>query len=248
MMHAATHQVESAPVTQLLNYCAAKNLICELTISTTPTLILPRRGGPPSKPAYHVQDMASDQAQTKAIRRRTLRETFPPPLNQIALRHVDAVAALDDDRRLILSQATQKTDLRHAATFIDVFNKGVVLIQNADDLIALIPSPSAKEAEKSVSESNPADVTYLANLLLKCYPDMPRTSADALAKARAMEGPLQVVRATRNALNKAGSDFAVITLLTLFEEKSNELKDLINKNPAFVKAIQLSRPNWQSGY
>ena len=196
-----------------------------------------------------MQDMASDQAQTKAVRRRSLREAFPPPLNQIALRHVDSVAALDDDRRLILSQAIQKTDLRYAATFIDVLNKGAVLIQNEDDLIALVPSPNAKETKKSigktnVSESNPADTDYLVNLLLKCYPDMPRTSADALARAHVMEGPLHVVRATRNAMHKANSDFAIITLFTLFEDKSNELKELINQNPAFVKAIQLSRPNW----
>lgn len=199
-----------------------------------------------------MQDMASDQAQTKAIRRRTLREAFPPPLNQIALRHVDSVAALDDERKLILSRAIQKTDLRYAATFIDVLNKGAVLIQNEDDLIALVPSPNAKETKKSigktnVSESNPADTDYLVNLLLKCYPDMPRTSANALARAPVMEGPLQVVQATRNAMNKAGSDFAVITLFTLFEEKSIELKKLINANSAYVKAIQLSRPNWISG-
>lgn len=196
-----------------------------------------------------MQDMASDLAHTKALRRRTLREAFPPPLDQIALRHVDSIAALDDAGILILSQAIQKTDLHHAAAFIDVLNKGAVHIQNADDLIALVPSPSRKEAEKptgdtNVSKFNPADTDYLVNLLLKCYPDMPRTSADALARAHVMEGPLQVFRATRNAMNKAHSDFAIITLFTLFEEKSNELKELINGNPAFVKAIQLSRPNW----
>jgi len=196
--------------------------------------------------------MSSDLAQTKALRRRALRESFPYPLDQIALRHVDSVAALDDVRKLILSQAIQKTELRHAANFINVLSKGAVLIQNADDLIAFIHSPSAKEAVKpisntNVSESYPADTDYLVNLLLKCYPDMPRTSADALARAHVMEGPLEVVRATRDAINKANSDFAIITLFTLFEEKSNELKDFINGNPAFVKAIQLSRPNWKSG-
>lgn len=72
--------------------------------------------------------MTSDLAQTKALRRRTLRDSFPPPLNQIALRYVDSIAALDDDRRLILSKAIQKTDLRFAATFIDVLT--LVHLQN----------------------------------------------------------------------------------------------------------------------
>ena len=86
------------------------------------------------------------------------------------------------------------------------------------------------------------------NLLLKCYPDMPGTSANALARADVMEAPLQVVRVTRNAIEEARSDFVIVTLFTMFEEKLNELKDLINGNPAFIKAIQLSRPNWKSGH
>jgi len=229
--------------------------------------------GDPPLNLFIMQEMTSDQAQTKAIRRRALRETFPPPLNQLALRHVDSVVALDDDRRLMLSQAIQKTSLRHAATFIDVLNRGTAFIQHADDLIALIPSPTVKKSgqpigDTELSKPNPADTDYIVNLLLKCYPDMPRTSADALARAHVMEGPLHVVRATRNAMHNANSDFAIITLFTLFEdksnelkelinsdfaiitlftlfeEKSNELKELINGNPAFVKAIQLSRPNW----
>jgi len=201
---------------------------------------------------FIMQGMTSDLAQTKAVRRKTLREGFPHHPNQIALRHVDSVAALDNDRKLILSRAIQKSDLRYAATLIDILNKGAVLIQNADDLIAFIHSSSTNEAEKrigntNVGESYLADTDYLENLLLKCYPDMPRNSADALVRTHVMEGPREIVRATCDALNKANSDFAIITLFTLFEEKSNELKGLINGNPAFIKAIQLSRPNWKSG-
>lgn len=194
--------------------------------------------------------MTSDLAQTKAIRRRTLRDTFPYPLNQIALRHVDSVAALDDDRRLILSKAIQKTDLRYAATFVEAFNKGGDHIQNEDDLVALISPPPTKEVESPIDyteagEVDPADTDYLTNLLMKCYPDMPPASADALARAGVMETALRVVQETRNALNQANSDFVVVTLFTLFEEKLHELSELINGNPAFIKAIQLSRPDWK---
>jgi len=194
--------------------------------------------------------MTSDLAQTKAIRRRTLRDTFPHPLNQIALRHVDSVAALDDDRRLILSKAIRKTDLRHAATFVDALNKDGDRIQNEDDLVALIPSTPAKEVESTIettdaNEVDPFDRDYLVTLLMKCYPDMPPASADALARADVMEISLRVVQETRNAIDEAISDFVVVTLFTLFEEKLNELKELINRNPAFIKAIQLSRPDWK---
>jgi len=194
--------------------------------------------------------MTSDLAQTKANRRRTLRDAFPHPLNQIALRHVDSVAALDDDRRLILSKAIQKTDLRYAGTFVDALNKDGDRIQNEDGLVALIPATPVKEVESpidntDVNEIDPADRDYLMNLLMKCYPDMPPTSADALARADVMETSLRVVQETRNAIDAANSDFVVVTLFTLFEEKLNELRELINGNPAFIKAIQLSRPDWK---
>ena len=196
--------------------------------------------------------MTSDLAQTKAARRRTLRDAFPYPLNQIALRHVDSVAALGDAQRGILSKAIQKTDLRHAATFIDVLNNGAVLIHSEADLITLIPSTTPKAGEKLIDRTDanqvdPRDTDYLMNLLLKCYPDMPNVSANALARANVMKAPQQVARATRNAIEEANSDFVVVTLFTLFEEKLDELKELINDNHAFVKAIQLSRPDWKSG-
>ena len=194
--------------------------------------------------------MTSDLAQTKAIRRRTLRDAFPYPLNQIALRHVDSVAALDDDRRIILSTAIQKTDLCYAATFIDALNKDGDRIQNEDDLVALISSTQAREVERPIdttdaNEVDPVNKDYLVSLLMKCYPDMPPTSADALARAGVMETSLRVVQGTRNAIDEANSDFVVVTLFTLFEEKLNELRELINRNPAFIKAMQLSRPDWK---
>ena len=199
-----------------------------------------------------IPGMASDLAQTKSVRRKALREAFPHPLNQVALRHVDSVAALDDAQQLILSRAALKTDLRHVATFIDILNKEVVLVQNEDDLVALVSSPVSKEVKTNPvpfapSRVAPADIETLANLLLKCYPDMPTTSADALARAEVMEPSLRVVQATRGAIETAGSDFVVLALFTLFEEKLNELKELINGNPAFTKAIRLNRPDWESG-
>jgi hypothetical protein len=196
--------------------------------------------------------MTSDLAQTKAIRRRNLREAFPYPLNQIALRHVDSVAALNDAQRLILSRAIQKTDLRHAGTFLEALNKDIKHLQNEDALVALIPATPVKKAEgindfADTAEVDPADIDTLVSLLLKCYPDMPTTSGDALARANVMETSLRVVQATRSAIETASSDFVVLALFTLFEEKLNELKELIHGNPAFTKAIQLSRPDWKSG-
>jgi hypothetical protein len=194
--------------------------------------------------------MTSDLAQTKAIRRRELRDAFPPPLNQIALRHVDSIAALNDVHRLILSKAIQKTDFRYAAIFIDALNKDEAAIHHEDDLVALIRQKFVKHVHDAVdhieaNQGDSVDTNYLATLLMKCYPDMPPASATALAKADVMDTSLRVVRATRNAVNRANSDFVVVALFTLFEEKLNELRELINVNPSFIKAIQLSRTDWK---
>ena len=200
-----------------------------------------------------MQDMTVDLAQIKATRRRNLRDTFPHPLNQIALRHVDSIATLSDAQRAILCKAILKTDRRSAAAFIDILNKSAVSIQSEDELLAQFSLLSQADEDQLSDDSDAIepiaeDTTYLANLLLKCYPDMPVTSADALARADVMKTAMRVIQGTRNAVETANSDFVVVTLYTLFEEKRNELKDLINGNPAFIKAIQLSRPDWKSGH
>jgi hypothetical protein len=200
-----------------------------------------------------MQYMRADFAQTKAARRRNLRDTFPHPLNQIALRHVDSIATLGDTQRVILCNAILKSDLRSAGAFIDILNRSAVSIQNEDDLLEQFSLLSQMEEcqpddDADTNEDISEDTSYLAALLLKCYPDMPATSADALARADVMKTAMRVIQGTRNAVETANSDFVVVTLYTLFEEKRNELKDLINGNPAFIKAIQLSRPDWKSGH
>jgi hypothetical protein len=86
---------------------------------------------------------------------------------------------------------------------------------------------------------------YLASLLLKCYPDMPQATADALVGSEVMAPCLRVVSTTRLALENAKSDFVITALYTLFEEKLDEIEQVIANNPAFVKAMQLGRPDWK---
>jgi hypothetical protein len=86
---------------------------------------------------------------------------------------------------------------------------------------------------------------YLASLLLKCYPDMPQATADALAGSEVLAPSLQVVVATRLALRDAKSDFVITALYTLFEQNLDEIEQTIARNPAFIKAMQFSRPDWQ---
>lgn len=59
-------------------------------------------------------------AENKAGRRRRVRESFPAPLNQIALRHVDTVQSLDGNRREILARAIAKVGMVYIRTCLGI--------------------------------------------------------------------------------------------------------------------------------
>src|SRR6185295_2775410 len=105
---------------------------------------------------------------------------------------------------------------------------------------------SASVALGETRKSNSEDTDYLAKLLNQCYSDMPQSSAEALVASKVMSASLQVAVATRHALEEVKSDFVITVLYTLFEERLNAIAQIINCNPAFVKAMQRSRPDWKT--
>ena len=194
--------------------------------------------------------MAED-AETKAKRRRRIREAFPPPLNEIALRHVDSVQSISEDQRGILAKALQKKGLRYLVDCLLVLKASGVSFETADALIERLERSATVQshphtAAREYRDINSEDKDYLANLLIQCYPDMPLSSAAALVSSEVMSACLHVVLATRHALEDAKSDFVIVALHALFEEKVNAIAQIINTNPAFVKAIQRSRPDWNT--
>ena len=195
-----------------------------------------------------------EDAESKARRRRSIRESFPAPLNQIALRHVDTVQSLDRNRKAILAKALAKVGVAHIANCLAAIKSSGDSIISESDLMAtlkLSEIPIATRSTDNVDASTNAqgveeiDIDYLASLLIKCYPDMPQATADALVGSEVMTPSLQVVSTTRLALGDAKSDFIVTALYTLFEEKLDEIEQIIASNPAFTKAMQLSRPDWK---
>ena len=195
-----------------------------------------------------------EDAENKARRRRSIREAFPAPLNQIALRHVDTVQSLDVNRKAILAKALAKVGVAHIAACLAAIKSSGNSIKSESDLIAnlnISEIPIAAISKDNVVASTDRegieeiDTDYLASLLIKCYPDMPQATADALVGSEVMTPSLQVVSTTRLALGDAKSDFVITALYTLFEEKLDEIEQVIANNPAFVKAMQLSRPDWK---
>ncbi|HEX2996697.1 MAG TPA: hypothetical protein VHP14_17865 [Anaerolineales bacterium] len=191
--------------------------------------------------------MAEDP-DTKAKRRRRIKESFPPPLNEIALRHVDSVQALSEFQRSILASTLQRIGVRYLVNCLIALKNQGMSIQDEATLIGYVEGSQLPaniplvEDEEGISE----DADFLAKLLTTCYPDMPVSSANALVASEVMAGALCVVIATRRALEDAKSDFVISALFTLFEERLNAIKQTINSNPAFVKAIQHSHPDWNT--
>lgn len=217
---------------------------------TTPSR---RSGDHLSKTARTISSMA-DSPENKARRRRRLRQTFPAPLDQVALRHVDAIQTLDGNQREILARAIAQTSMPNLRKCLEALKASGVSIQSESDLIALLNLANTLRVEAAVASSSSkapgreiesADLDSMASLLLKCYPDMPQATADALVGSNVLAPSVQVIAATRLALRDAKSDFVITALYTLFEQKLDEIRQIIARNPTFIKAMQLSRPGWK---
>lgn len=200
---------------------------------------------------YMILDMP-EYADTKARRRRRIRETFPAPLNEIALRHVDSVQALNDPQRRLLADVLQKVGVHRLVDSIELLRQYGDQVHDQADLISRLEKAEERRSSQetfSFRLGEPAigeDTQHLANLLVRCYPDMPQSSADALVASEVMAPSMLVVAATRRALQDAKSDFVIIALYTLFEERLKEIGQIISNNPAFVKAMRHSHPDWNT--
>ena len=164
---------------------------------------------------------------------------------------MDSVQALSEEQRVILAQALQKIGVQHLTACLAAIKAHASSIKDADTLIGWLTPSDTSPVDNSIEmggqlESTSKDEDYLAELLVKCYPDMPQTSAEALVASDVMSASLHVVAATRRALEDARSDFVITTLFTLFEERLHAISQIIGNNPAFIKAIQHSRPDWNT--
>ena len=79
-----------------------------------------------------------EDPENKARRRRSIREAFPAPLNQIALRHVDTVQSLDRNRREILAATLVKVGMVRITTCLATLKGSSDSIKTESDLIATL--------------------------------------------------------------------------------------------------------------
>ena len=191
----------------------------------------------------------AENYQSKKERWKRLRETFPTPLENIALSLVDSIAALEEPARVLLGQTLDELDsLPKAILLLDLFpdidNKSLLQLVNAKGETSwqAIKSPSAEKRPvlQKATQASIEDTLTLADYLQNFYAKMPRTAAESLASSSSMKDALNVVIAVRIARESAASDFVTLCLYGLFKESEKLLAADIKANPSFLNAARQS--------
>lgn len=185
-----------------------------------------------------------------------VREGFPVSLRDIPLRYVEGVAGLSPDSLNALDQAyrIEKVNIPRALQFIR--ENQMISIQ----ALCEFARPEKRGPKRGAAETakdkpffqqrevpgfvpNERDIQILAGLLTVCYPSMPKVSADAMAASEVMQESLNVVSATREALESdhARSDFVILSLFQLFTHSKKKVLEIIQGNPAFQRALEQSK-------
>jgi hypothetical protein len=119
-----------------------------------------------------------------------------------------------------------------------------------------LPTPPSAPAEKT-EETKPAapvaastpppalpptreDLDHLARMLMLCFRDMPKITAESMAESDLLREVLAVVSAKRLAVGSkyAASEFVLLTLLFLFHQSEKEIRDSINQKPSLKKLLE----------
>ena len=93
----------------------------------------------------------TEDADTKAKRRRRIRESFVSPLNEIALRHVDSVQALSEVQRGILARVLQKIGPHYLVECLAALKNHDVSIEDEDALIGRLERSDQSQISISVA-------------------------------------------------------------------------------------------------
>jgi hypothetical protein len=204
-----------------------------------------------------------DQKKARQLR---IRETLPAELKEIPLCYVEDVVEISLQAKQTLIDAFAKGPINIACA-LEYFQNTFVL--NADDLLevarpkkrgphqtegdhhtqlyeAIAPS-NTQTADSSpaiplTATLDPRDIQTLTEILIKCYPSMPVSSAGGLAKSEVMREAIRVVEAVRLALESshAKSDFVILALFGLFRSTKIQLQEIVQSNPAYLQAIKQS--------
>lgn len=172
--------------------------------------------------------------------------SFPPALrDNIALRNVEAAAALSAEARHTLAEAIE-AGLKRIPAAIEILKN--YPHASAKDLLdesypggahaRSRPGAFSPLALDTACQVGPSTLKNLADLIQTCYPDMPRVAADALAASDALRGIALIHEGHEAVFTSATSDFTVILFKSLLEQSLSRLSAIIQSNPAYLQAVR----------
>jgi hypothetical protein len=176
-------------------------------------------------------------------RRQQLVEGLPPGLRgRIALRNVEAVAKLPPEAQRRLAEAID-TGVRIPAAIAHLKrNPGA----KVEDIMKAAGRRGRNVSKGNATSPGPTDLSLLADLLQTCFPDMPRTTAEAMAGSELLSEVLGALCAQQACFEShhAESEFVVVVLCGLALKTIERLNQLIPQRPIYRQAIQQSGVPW----
>ena len=180
-------------------------------------------------------------------RRQQLAEGLHPSLRgRIALRHVETVSKFSSETQCRLAEAIDAGVKIPAAIQFLKENPGAVV----NVIISKCQKTTSKHRQNAKQENQPAldssDLAVLADLLQNCFPDMPQTTAAAMAGSELLSEVLGIVHTQRVCFRSCHvqSDFVIVVLCGLALRNIEQLKQIISKRTIYQQALQQSGVAW----
>jgi hypothetical protein len=187
---------------------------------------------------FCIMQLMSETYQSKRERWQRLMETLPAGLREhIALRNVEAVAALPPQAQARLLEAI-RSGLKRLPLAVEK------LKANPNLSVAELLEPTAQ----AVIPEDPPIRAELADIIQKCFPDMPRISAEALAEASLMDIARILARTHEQMLSSEHlkTDFVMMVLYGLMRQTLDQLEEIIGQTPSLQQALEKSALPWKS--
>lgn len=187
----------------------------------------------------------SETYQSKRERWQRMLESLPEGLREhVSLRNVEAVAALTSQAQERLAEAIQ-AGLKRIPRAVEQLR-----INPDTSVTDLLNSPPNFVAQPAQPASDfPGHIQkQLADLIQRCFPDMPRISAEALANSDVMDVARTVAQAHDQLFrsNHLRTDFVMMVLYELIRQTLERLDEMIEETPALRQAFDQSQLPWKS--
>jgi hypothetical protein len=185
----------------------------------------------------------SETYQSKRERRQRMLETLPASLREhVSLRNVESVAALSAQAQMRLLEAIQAGLTRMPRAIEQLRADSQTSVSD------LLDPPTQVDVVKPIQSDQTSIAQIVADLIQKCFPDMPRVSAEALAEAEVM-AVVRSIAETHQLIFQSShikTDFVMLTLYGLMRQTLERLEEIIAETPALRQAFEQGQVSWKT--